>query len=559
MDNYAIADQFSLLAKLMDIHGENAFKSKSYAVAAFNIEQLPAPLSTLPREKIAGLKGIGDSTARKIFEILDTGKLQALEDILRKTPAGVLDMLQIKGLGPKKIATVWKEMGIESIGELLYACQENRLLLYKGFGEKTQQNVRQAIEFFLQHQGHFLYAEVEGLAEKLTAALRRQFPDDQTEPTGPYRRQCLTLDGLDYLTTIDAAKLSAWLTANGFTIQEESASTIRCQGTELPRLRFDCATAAEFGTRLFLSTATPAFLDAWQEQVPGSIPTLSAEKELFTQSNLPYIVPALREDGRFLASARQQALPNLIQQGDIRGIIHSHSDWSDGTHSLEAMARACIEQGFEYLVISDHSKSAFYARGLSEERILAQQALIRELNTRLAPFRIFSSIECDILGDGSMDYSDDVLAGFDLVIASVHSNLKMSEEKAMQRLIGAVTNPYTTILGHPTGRLLLSRDGYPVDHSLLIDACVAHQVVIEINAHPRRLDLDWSWIPEALEKGALLSIDPDAHAVEGYADTRYGILAAQKGGLPKERNLSSFPLADFEQWLAARKLSRLGA
>ena len=364
--------------------------------------------------------------------------------------------------------------------------------------------------------------------------------------------------GLDYLTTIDAAKLSAWLTANGFTIQEESASTIRCQGTELPRLRFDCATAAEFGTRLFLSTATPAFLDAWEEQVPGSIPTLSAEKEVFTQANLPFIIPALREDGRFIAKAKQGALPNLIREGDIRGIIHSHSDWSDGSHTLDTMARACIEQGFEYLVISDHSKSAFYARGLSEERILAQQQLIRELNAKLAPFRIFSSIECDILGDGSMDYSDSVLAGFDLVIASVHSNLKMSEEKAMQRLIGAVTNPYTTILGHPTGRLLLSRDGYPVNHSLLIDACVAHQVVIEINAHPRRLDLDWQWIPEALEKGALLSIDPDAHAVEGYADTRFGILAAQKGGLTADRNLSSFSRSEFEDWLAARRRSRIG-
>jgi DNA polymerase (family 10) len=246
----------------------------------------------------------------------------------------------------------------------------------------------------------------------------------------------------------------------------------------------------------------------------------------------------------------------LIRDGDIRGIIHSHSDWSDGSNTLEEMARACMAQGFEYLVISDHSKSAFYAKGLSEDRIRAQQELIRTLNEKLHPFRIFSSIECDILGDGSMDYSDEVLATFDLVIASVHSNLKMTREKAMQRLLGAIRNPYTTILGHPTGRLLLSREGYPVDHSAMIDACVEQGVVIEINAHPRRLDLDWTWIPEAMEKGALLSIDPDAHAIEGYADVHYGILAAQKGGLVREKNLSSFSRTELENFLANRKKKR---
>ena len=217
------------------------------------------------------------------------------------------------------------------------------------------------------------------------------------------------------------------------------------------------------------------------------------------------------------------------------------------------MARACIERGLEYMVISDHSKSAFYAKGLTEDRVRAQQELIHKLNDTLRPFRIFSSIECDILGDGSLDYADDILAGFDLVIASIHSNLRMTPEKAMQRLLGAIHNPYTTILGHPTGRLLLSREGYPVDHAALIDACVKQQVVIEINAHPRRLDLDWSWIPMAIEKGAMLSIDPDAHAVEGYRDIHYGVLAAQKGGLTPQRNLSSFSREALDTWLRERR------
>ena len=555
MDNYAIADQFSLLSKLMDIHGENSFKSKSYSIAAYNIEQLPAQLADLPREKIAALKGIGDSTARKIFEILDTGRLSLLEEIVLKTPPGVLDMLQIKGLGPKKIATVWKEMGIESIGELLYACQENRLLLFKGFGEKTQQNVREAIEFFLRHQGQFLYAELSAYADAVASRIRIDFPGELTSTAGAIRRQCLTLEQLEWVTTIPADALTAWLQAAGYSIEQKTGASILCNAPERAPMEFHLASKDSFGSALFEKTAGAAFLDAWSaEKLP--LPVAASEEALFSEAGIPFIEPCLREDGRCISQARKGPMPRLIRDGDIRGIIHSHSDWSDGSNTLEEMARACMEQRFEYLVISDHSKSAFYAKGLSEERIRAQQELIRTLNEKLHPFKIFSSIECDILGDGSMDYSDEVLATFDLVIASVHSNLKMTREKAMQRLLGAIRNPYTTILGHPTGRLLLSREGYPVDHSAMIDACVENGVIIEINAHPRRLDLDWTWIPEAMDKGALLSIDPDAHAVEGYADVLYGILAAQKGGLVREKNLSSFSRAELENFLENRKKNR---
>ncbi len=223
-------------------------------------------------------------------------------------------------------------------------------------------------------------------------------------------------------------------------------------------------------------------------------------------------------------------------------------------NTVEEMAKACIEQGFEYLVISDHSKSAFYANGLSEERIREQHKYVDELNARLAPFHIFKSIECDILNDGRLDYSDQILSTFDLVIASVHSNLKMSEEKAMSRLLGAIQNPHTRILGHPTGRLLLSRAGYPVDHKTLIDACAAHGVVIELNAHPRRLDIDWRWIDYALQKNVMISIDPDAHSIAGYHDIHYGVLAAQKGGVTARNNLSSFSLEQMRGFVGKRRV-----
>ncbi|HVX51219.1 MAG TPA: PHP domain-containing protein, partial [Chitinophagaceae bacterium] len=225
-------------------------------------------------------------------------------------------------------------------------------------------------------------------------------------------------------------------------------------------------------------------------------------------------------------------------------------------HSIGEMANAAIEMGLQYLVISDHSKSAFYANGLFEERIFAQHAEVDELNEKLAPFKIFKSIESDILNDGSLDYSNDVLDGFDLVIASVHSNLKMKEDKAMMRLLSAIENPYTSILGHMTGRLLLSRNGYPVDHKKIIDACAANNVVIELNAHPKRLDIDWRWIDYCLHKNVLISIDPDAHSIDGFKDTRFGVLVAQKAGLTKEQNLSSFSLPQFEAFVKEQKVKR---
>ncbi|HCL84561.1 MAG TPA: histidinol-phosphatase, partial [Chitinophagaceae bacterium] len=278
-----------------------------------------------------------------------------------------------------------------------------------------------------------------------------------------------------------------------------------------------------------------------------------SEEMIFRQAGIHFIPAPLREDPVWISKAGKAPLPALIQFSDVKGIIHSHSNWSDGLHTIEEMAKACIEQGFEYLVISDHSKSAFYANGLSEDRVREQHHYVDELNARLAPFHIFKSIESDILNDGRLDYSDPVLATFDLVIASVHSNLKMSEEKAMSRLLTAIENPYTRILGHPTGRLLLSRAGYPVDHRVLIDACATHQVVIELNAHPRRLDMDWRWIQYALEKNVLISVDPDAHTIAGYHDIHYGTLAAQKGGLTATHNLSSFSLKQMKAFVSKRK------
>jgi DNA polymerase (family X) len=556
MDNYSIADHFSLLAKLMDIHGENSFKAKSYSSAAFTIEKLPLQLSETPQEKIAGIKGIGDSTAKKILELLQTGKLKALEEIIAATPPGIIEMLGIKGIGPKKIATIWKELEIETIGELLYACNENRLTLYKGFGEKTQNNIRDSIQFYMSHQGHFLFSQAEALVPAVEDKLVDLFTRDAVRLTGAFRRQAPTIEEIEFVIAVPITMIEEKMAGMEQSVLKEKLDDqlLYLVGERVRLLLYACEpdTLAE---RMFFTTGSAAFNEAFRAAFPSAdFSNATSEEDIFTELGIPYIPPYLRETAAVIEKAKANTLPSAIIQADsIRGIIHSHSNWSDGSNTLEEMAVSARDKGLEYLVISDHSKSAFYANGLQEDRIRAQHQQIEELNQQLAPFKIFKSIESDILNDGSLDYPDAVLATFDLVIASVHSNLKMNEEKAMMRLLNAIANPYTTILGHPTGRLLLSRNGYPVDHKAIIDACAKHKVVIELNAHPSRLDIDWRYIDYAIEQNVLISIDPDAHTIDGFDDCRYGVLVAQKGGLTASNNLSSFSLTAFEAFITNRK------
>jgi len=557
LDNYAIADQFSLLSKLMDIHGENSFKSKSYSVAAFNIEKITAPLHEISPDKLFTLKGIGESTGRKIIEILDTGKLQVLEDMLLKTPPGILDLLNIKGLGPKKISTIWKEMGIESVGELLYACNENRLTLYKGFGEKTQKSVQENIEFFLRHVGSYLYAQIESYAHQLLAGLANAFGDDLIEITGDFRRQNTIISKLEFVTTKSIEFVGDFFSQQNFVVEEVNQEMIAVKGPENILLVFYITTKDNFYYKLLETSSAPEFYEALQKENGWSESNkVDSENEIFKSIHFNFVPAYLRDTTAFIERAKQKDFSDIIQVSDIKGIIHNHSNWSDGVNTVEEMAKACIAQGFEYLVMSDHSKTAAYAKGLQEERIREQHLYIDELNAKLHPFKIFKSIESDILNDGSLDYSNEVLATFDLVIGSVHQNLSMPEDKAMMRLLNAIRNPYTTILGHMTGRLLLSRKGYPVDHKEVIKACVENNVVIELNAHPRRLDIDWSFIDDAIAQGAIISIDPDAHSIDGFHDVKYGVLAAQKGGLTKDKNLSSYSLAEFEKFLSERRIAK---
>jgi len=559
MTNYEIADQFSLLSKLMDIHGEDSFKAKSYASAAFNIEKLPVELAELDDAELYSQKGIGKSLGAKIRELLSTGKMSALDSILLSTPAGILEMMTIKGLGPKKIAIIWKDLGIETLGELEYACNENRIAQAKGFGAKTQENILQSIAYYKQNLGFHLWAEVEETANTVLIQLRAIFTANKFSFTGDFRRQNETLEFIEIVSDIKPEKLiAAFAAMEGVKIDNQAEHFLLLHIPNQPRLKFYLVETEMFYEALFTTTGANEFLIAFLEEY--KIPDKPrSEEAIFEANKLAFIPPAQRETRAILAKAAKGAIPGVIQASDIKAIIHSHSTWSDGVDSIEKMAKTAIDKGFEYMVISDHSQIAYYAQGLSPERIAAQHQEVDTLNARLAPFKIFKSIEVDILNDGNLDYTPKVLDTLDLVIASVHSNLKMSQEKAMERVLAAVRNPFTTILGHPTGRLLLSRKGYPLDHKVLIDTCAENSVVIEVNAHPKRLDMDWRWMEYAIERGVLLSIDPDAHATAGYHDVYYGVMVAQKAGVTAKNNLSSYTLAEFEVFLEAYRKKKAKA
>jgi DNA polymerase (family 10) len=554
MSNDEIADLIKLYADLYELHGGNPFKIKSFSAAAFKIDKLPVPLSGKSMEELEQVDGVGKSLAAKIHEINTTGSFEELNKLLQATPEGVLEMMKIKGIGPKKIAHIWKEIGIESIGELLYACRENRLAQAKGFGLKTQQNIIKQIEFMFVSANKFHYAKLEAPALQLIKDIRKQFPSPLLSTIsfcGKLRRKCEVLEVIELIvSTADRDAFTAAFTeahllkdtiVHGDTITGKTADSVP--------VSIVVSEEREYARNLVLRTGSEAHI----QQLGGNIPALDTEKDIYQELHMPFIEPELREGLWEVERAKSNSLPQLIELSDLKGILHNHSTYSDGLNTLEEMAVYCKELGYQYLGMCDHSKSAFYANGLKEDRILLQHEEINRLNERLAPFRIFKGIESDILNDGSLDYPDEVLQSFDFIVASVHSNLKMTEEKAMARLLKAIENPHTTILGHPTGRLLLMREGYPVDHRKMIDACAANGVVIEINAHPYRLDLDWRWIDYALGKGVKLSINPDAHEREGYHDMYFGICVARKGGLTREMCLNAMSLEDISSYFKSRK------
>lgn len=558
MENKTIARTLRLLSQLMELHNENPFKIKSVANAAFKVDKLPFAIQGKTLEEIARIDGLGKSISSKVWELLETGTMTDLQNILAETPEGIVEMLGIKGIGPKKIVVIWKDLGIENIGELYYACNENRLIEAKGFGLKTQEEIKKIIEFRMAAQGKFLYAHAEAQVNRLYTALATWLNKISGAPllgiAGAYRRYAEIIDDVQFLigATSTAEVQDQLSTFDGLAFEAQADHTFTATSESGLKIQLYLVSKDAFYLNYFKLTGNEQHVDEVLA-LAGNGP-FEDEQAIYKQAGLDFVEPELREGLNEVELAKTHRLPQLISYADLKGSLHNHSTWSDGVHTLEQMALFCKDNlKMEYFGICDHSKSAFYANGLSEQRLIAQHREIDELNARLAPFKIFKGIESDILNDGSLDYSDEVLKTFDFVVASVHSNLRMDEEKATARLIKAIENPYTTILGHPTGRLLLSRKGYPIDYAKVIDACAANQVVIEINANPLRLDLDWRWHRYALEKGVLLSVNPDAHRTEGFYDMHYGILIGRKGGLEAKQCLNAFTLAEISTLFESRK------
>ncbi|MBD1394925.1 DNA polymerase/3'-5' exonuclease PolX [Mucilaginibacter glaciei] len=556
MENKTIARTLRLLSQLMELHEVNPFKIKSIANAAFKVDKLPFPIAGKSVEELEKIDGIGKSLAAKIAELLETGTMTELQDILAQTPEGVVEMMGIKGIGAKKVAIIWKDLGIENVGELYYACNENRLIEAKGFGLKTQEEIKNVIEFRMAGNGKFLYAQVEAEAYQLLEEIKGIFPEALKHVAGEVRRRCeiiselvIVVGSLNQQIAYDALAKSQILknvTLNGDHIGGELSNGLLVD--------IICVDKSEYYKELFINTGSDEHVALVMDRITGGLEQPESEELIYHKAGLQWMPSELREGQNFMEQAESNTLPTLIVLNDLKGTLHNHSTWSDGVNTLEEMALYCRDVlKLEYLGMCDHSKSAFYAKGLSIERVLQQQEEIDHLNKKLSGFHIFKGIESDILNDGSLDYPEEILQRFDFIVASVHSNLKMSEAKATERLIKAIENPYTTILGHPTGRLLLSRKGYDIDYVKVIDACAANNVVIEINANPVRLDLDWRWQSYALSKGVKLSINPDAHRISGFHDMKFGVLAGRKGGLYKEMCLNALSLDEIKKVFEFKK------
>lgn len=565
MDNKTIVKQLKQTAQLLELHGENPFKVRGYTSAVFNLEKIDTPLAEIDHEALLKLEGVGKSIAEGIRQMIPLGILPALQELLDRTPNGVIDMMDIKGIGPKKIRTIWQELGIETIDELLQATEKNQIAELKGFGAKTQETIKQGLLYKRANAGKLHYVKAEPLAEDLAKGLTALLPDAQISITGHLRRCLETIGCLEVLVgTSNRSETINLITGwDRVTIDTKASGPFTLAGTwqttQTPIAIYLCDSAS-FAKELLLTSSAPQHTTSpvvdgktLRQILANQFP--ESEKAAYQLAKLDWVAPELREGTFEIGFAAENKLPKLVEMGDLKGILHNHSTYSDGKHTLRQMAEACKEMGYEYLGISDHSKSAFYANGLDENRIVKQHEEIEVLNSELAPFRVFKGIESDILNDGALDYSDEILSSFDFIVASIHSTLNMSKSKATERLVTAIANPHTTMLGHPTGRLLLRREGYPIDHQTIIDACAEFGVVIEINANPWRLDLDWRWVHNAIEKGVMLAINPDAHEIQGYRDMRYGLLTGRKGGLTADMTFNAKSVEEIAKHFESRKLA----
>lgn len=549
MGNDEIVDALELLVKLWDVHGVNEFKSKNLAFAARGLDKYPGKISSLTESELLQIPGVGKSIVKIILDLIQVGSSSDLDGILEQTPPGILNLLKIKGLGPKKVGLIWKELGITDLDDLLTACEENRLEQLKGFGKAVQENVQLYIQFLKQNSKKLRLDKATHLSQIILEQLKSKF--SQVAEAGELSRNCEVISEPVFLVESSDIFGSGSLinSIEGMEEDIKESSPFTWRGLfhgHLLSIQIHIISPDQWGNALFQQVAHPEHLTAIQFYKHFQGKPITSDKEVYDTLALPYIIPEMREGFKEFEWSQKHQSDELVQYSDLKGCLHNHSTYSDGKNTLLEMAEACRAQGLQYFGIADHSQYAAYANGLKEDRVIAQQEEIDQLNAKWSDFSILKGIEADILPDGSLDYDASVLARFDYVVASVHAQLAMDIDRSMPRVIKAIENPYTSILGHPTGRLLLTRAGFPLQMDKILDACKANGVSIELNASPYRLDLDWRYIYDAMDKGIYVSINPDAHQIEGIRDMEYGVKVGRKGGLLRSLTLNALNIQDLK-------------
>jgi len=553
MENDQIVEVLELLVKLWDLHNSNEFKSKNLAFAARGLDKYPGLIHSLSEQELLMIPGVGKVVVKIVQEVAATGTCTDLEQIIEQTPAGLLQLLKIKGLGPKKVRTIWQELQITEIDDLLDACEDGRLANLKGFGGSIVESVKLNIQFIKSNSSKLRINKAADLAAEIKSQLSQHFK--RVEIAGELRRNAEIISSLVFLVETEDLFGASGLLQSVECLEEDrkESSPFTWRGGiagHLIPVEIHFASQSEFISKYFGLSATQEHLSQvhFMERFEGK--SIDSEQEIYTSQSLPYIEPEMREGLQEFEWAKNHSHQALIQYADLQGCLHNHSTYSDGKNTLVEMAEACRAHRLSYFGIADHSKYAAYAGGLKEEDVLRQHAEIDQLNSQWTDFQILKGIEADILPDGSLDYDSSVLSSFDYVVASVHAGLVMDLDKAMSRVIKAIENPYTSILGHPTGRLLLARPGFPLQMSKILDACKANGVSIELNASPYRLDLDWRHIYEAMDKGLFVSVNPDAHSIAGISDMEWGVKVGRKGGLLKELTLNALSLAEIKKFFS---------
>lgn len=543
MDKKGLAQALRRVATALELLDPNLFRARAYENAARAIENSPYTLDELAAEgKARALRGIGPAMMEKVQEYYALGELASQKELLEQVPPGLWELLNIRGLGTKRVRTLFEVLEVASLSELEYACHENKLLELPGFGPKLQANALQGLKEVQARAGQLLLPQAEALAREWLGRIEKWSPVSQVQPTGQVRRFTPITDCIAFLVGVKG-KLGASVEAIGHQLVglDWKMEKVNSSLLELlaplpagPQLKIFVCNEEHFAYHWLATTGSSQHLAALTARGFDDTITFKravTETEIYAKLSLDFIPAVLRETGEEVAWAAAGALPRLVQAAHLRGVLHVHTTYSDGVHSLAAMAAGAADRGWSYLGIADHSQTAGYAGGLTPAAVSRQWQEIEAYNRGKKNIRLLKGIESDILIDGRLDYEDELLRGFDFVIASLHSSLRQPAELMMPRLLAAVSHPTVSMLGHPTNRILLGREESAVDMEELLQAVAKHGKAMELNANPHRLDLDWRWCRRAKQLGIKIAINPDAHRVDGFEDVNYGLMMAQKAGL----------------------------